>query len=121
MQRQANRRLLLFPRRCFFQFGAFAAGLFFVIATETIAGTITAGNLVLVRVAGGANGDGSAALLGGGGANKVFLDEYTTAGTFVQSIPLPSTLSTTVGSQRALTLSGTQNQEGHLTLSGNGQ
>ena len=59
--------------------------------------------------------------LAGADAAAVFLDEYTTDGTFVQSFAMPDTLSATVGSQRALTLSGTQNGEGHLTLSGDGQ
>jgi hypothetical protein len=87
----------------------------------SLAGTIAAGDLVLVRAAGGPNGDASAALLGSGTAAAVFLDEYTPTGTFVQSFAMPTTSSATVGSQRALTLSGTQNLEGHLTLSGNGQ
>jgi hypothetical protein len=119
MQRQTNRRLALFLRRYFLGVGAFAAVL--ILSTETIAGTITPGNLVVVRAAGGPNGDATAALQGSGTAAQVFLDEYTTAGVLVQTITMPGTRSTTVGSQRALTLSGTANTEGHLTLSGNGQ
>src|SRR5262249_10484746 len=73
------------------------------------------------RAAGGPNGDASAALQGGGVAAAVFLDEYTPAGTFVQSFAMPSTQNTKVGGQRAFTLFGTQNLEGHLTLSGDGR
>lgn len=87
----------------------------------TWAAPIAAGNLVLVRAAGGPNGDASSALGGSGLAAAVFLDEYTTSGVFVQSIAMPRTANATVGGQRALTLSGTQNLEGHITLSGNGQ
>jgi hypothetical protein len=87
--------------------------------TAAQAGPFTQGNLVVVRAAGGPDGDASTPLSGGGVAAKVFLDEYTTAGLFVQSIPLPSVASAVVGSQRALTLSGTQNIEGALQLSGN--
>jgi hypothetical protein len=58
-----------------------ALGLF----TSTVnAATIASGDLVIYRV-----GDGSAAL--GTTATAVFLDEYTTSGTLVQSIPLPAT------------------------------
>ncbi|MCS6852422.1 MAG: cadherin-like domain-containing protein, partial [Gemmataceae bacterium] len=71
----------------------------------------TPGNLVIYRV-----GDGSGALTNA--ATPVFLDEYTTAGTLVQSIPLPTTVS---GSHRRLTASGTATSEGLLTLSPNGQ
>lgn len=49
-----------------------------------IAGPITPGNLVIYRV-----GDGVSALSTTGAA--VFLDEYTTAGSFVQSIAVPTT------------------------------
>src|SRR4029077_8844122 len=82
------------------------------------AGTIAAGNLVLVRV-----GDGAAALAGSGTAGAVFLDEYTQAGVPVpgQSLPMPPTQVTTAGLDRALTVVATGNTEGHLTLSGDGQ
>src|SRR6476619_5889929 len=110
----SRRSLLIFGRRSF-EIGAFAAVILSCAAAT--AGTIAAGNLVVVRAAGGPNGDASAPLGGGGLAAAVYLDEYTTAGAFVQSFAMPQTASATVGSQRALTLSGTQNTEGHLTLS----
>jgi hypothetical protein len=97
----------------------FAAAL--LSCAAALAGTITPGDLVVVRAAGGPNGDASAPLGGSGLAAAVYLDEYTTGGTFVQTFAMPQTASAVVGSQRALTLSGTQNTEGHLTLSGDGQ
>ncbi len=74
------------------------------------AAAFTPGNLVIYRV-----GDGVAAL--GSTATAVFLDEYTTAGIFVQSIALPTTVS---GANRILTASGTATSEGLLTRSVNG-
>lgn len=65
------------------------------------------GNLMIYRV-----GDGSAAL--SANATAVFVDEYTTGGILVQSIPMPTTVA---GSQRRLTASGTAFSEGFLTLS----
>jgi PEP-CTERM motif len=115
----SSRRSLLIFRRNAIEIGAFAAVL--LSCAASLAGTIAPGDLVVVRAAGGPNGDATAALQGGGVAAAVFLDEYTTTGTFVQSFAMPSTLNATVGGQRALTLSGTQNGEGHLTLSGDGQ
>ncbi|RXK59775.1 T9SS type A sorting domain-containing protein [Lacibacter luteus] len=47
----------------------------------------TTGNLVVVRL-----GDG-VTVYNGGAAARCFLDEYTTAGTFVQSVPMPVTTS----------------------------
>src|SRR5262245_35223006 len=62
-------------------------GAFFLIlaaSTGTMLGAaITPGDLVIYRV-----GDGSAAL--GTTATAVFLDEYTTAGSLVQSIAMPT-------------------------------
>src|SRR6266550_7541707 len=75
------------------------------------AGGFTAGNLVVYRA-----GDGSAAL--GSTATVVFLDEYTPSGTIVQSIQLPTT---SVGSNRRLTGSGSATSEGFLTLSADGR
>jgi len=82
---------------------AFAASLF--------AAPLTPGNLVIYRA-----GDGAAAL--GANGTAVFLDEYTTAGVLVQSIPVPTT---TVGAQRRLVCSGTATTEGFLTRSTDGQ
>jgi hypothetical protein len=72
------------------------------------ASSLTPGNLVVVRV-----GDGSSAL--NGNAFAVFLDEYTPAGGFVQTIALPTSATT------ALTDSGSATSEGFLNLSVDGQ
>src|SRR2546423_3889503 len=77
----------------------------------TLAAPFTPGNLVLYRV-----GDGTAILTTV--ATPVFLDEYTTGGTLVQSIALPTGVS---GSNRRLTASGSSTSEGLLTLSVDGQ
>lgn len=69
------------------------------------------GNLVIYRP-----GDGAAAL--GSNGTAVFLDEYTTGGVLVQSIPVPTT---TVGAQRRLVCSGSATTEGYLTRSDDGQ
>ena len=83
--------------------------LFFTYACY--AGNFTPGNLVVVRL-----GTGSAAL--SSAATAVFLDEYSPAGTLVQSVALPTAVS---GNNHSLTLSGTATSEGSLTLSVNGQ
>ena len=70
----------------------------------------TIGNLVVVRV-----GDGSAALTSA--ATAVYLDEYTTTGTLVQTIPLPTAGS---GSNRTCVIRGSATSEGYLNVSGNG-
>jgi DNA/RNA endonuclease G (NUC1) len=71
------------------------------------AAAFTPGNIVVYRV-----GDGVAAL--GSGGTAVFLDEYTQAGTLVQSIAMPTT-----GSR--LVASGTATTEGFMTRSQDGQ
>lgn len=71
----------------------------------------TSGNLVVVRV-----GTGAEALSGNG--NLVYLDEYTAAGTKVQSILLPKTAS---GSNQPFLLAGTSNTEGSLARSVDGR
>src|SRR5205085_10034037 len=68
-------------------------------------------NIVVYRV-----GDGSATL--GSAATAVFLDEYTPAGTLVQSIPMPTSVN---GSNKRLTAAGSSTSEGFLTRSSNGQ
>jgi hypothetical protein len=73
--------------------------------------TLTNGNLAIFRV-----GDGTAALSSGGAA--VFVDEYTTTGTLVQSIAMPTI---TVGSNHALISSGTATSEGYMTRSSDGK
>jgi len=79
-------------------------------ATAT-AGPFTAGHIVVYRV-----GDGINALVSTG--NSVFLDEYTTSGTLVQSVPLPTVIS---GAQKQLIASGSAKSEGMLTRSVDGQ
>ncbi len=68
----------------------------------------TPGNLVVLQ-----DGDGSAALTSAGTA--IFLDQYTTSGSFVNFTPIPSAGPT------ALVNSGTAGSEGALNLSANGQ
>jgi hypothetical protein len=85
---------------------------FALTSTRTAqAAPFTPGDLVIYRV-----GDGTGSLVNTG--NAVFLDEYTTAGTLVQSIAMPTTAS---GSNNPLIASGTATSEGLLTLSLNRQ
>lgn len=74
------------------------------------AAPFTPGNLVVARV-----GDGSAALTAA--ATEVFLDEYTTSGTLVQTIALPTSIS---GNNRILTASGSATTELNMTRSADG-
>jgi DNA/RNA endonuclease G (NUC1) len=74
-------------------------------------GGFTLGNIVVYRVGDGAAGLGSA-------ATAVFLDEYTSAGTLVQSIAMPTAVS---GANKRLTASGSSTTEGFLTRSADGQ
>lgn len=69
------------------------------------------GNLVVYRV-----GSGTGSLLNAG--NPVFLDEFTPAGTLVQSIALPTVVD---GAQKRLIASGTATSEGQMTLSADGR
>jgi len=75
------------------------------------ADTFTPGNLIIYRV-----GTGSGSLVNTG--NPIFLDEYTTNGTLVQSIALPTTAS---GANYPIAASGTAVSEGLLSLSADGQ
>lgn len=77
------------------------------LVTPVLADAITAGNLVIYRV-----GTGAAAL--GSTATSVFLDEYTTSGTLVQSIALPNT------GASALTAVGNSSTEGVISRSQDG-
>lgn len=77
-------------------------------STSALAAPITPGNLVLFRA-----GDGSAALNANG--TPVFLDEYTTAGTLVQSIPVPTT-----GTTQQMTVVGNATTEGIISRSQDG-
>jgi hypothetical protein len=77
------------------------------LAASAHAAAITPGNLVIYRVDGG----GSAL---GANATAVFLDEYTTTGTLVQSIPLATT------GTGALTATGNSSTEGIISPSQDG-
>lgn len=72
---------------------------------------LTPGNLVVMRV-----GTGAAALSSAGQAG--FLDEYTTAGALVQSIPLPTAAA---GTNLPFVNSGTATSEGSLNISTDGR
>lgn len=82
----------------------------FLIVCTSNAAQFTPGNIVVVRV-------GSTGSLVNTGS-PVFLDEYTPAGTFVQSIALPTTVS---GLNKQLILSGVATSEGFSTLSADGR
>src|SRR3954470_8582522 len=71
------------------------------------AAAFTPGNIVVYRI-----GDGSAAL--SNLATPVFLDEYSPAGSLVQTVPLPTVAA---GANNPLTGSGTATSEGLLTRS----
>lgn len=72
---------------------------------------ITPGNLVVLRV-----GTGAAAL--SSAATATFLDEFTTAGAFVQTIAMPTAVN---GLDLPCTVSGSATSEGLLTLSADGR
>jgi len=76
------------------------------------ASAFTPGNVVIYRV-----GTGASSLIGSNAPAQVFLDEYTTGGTFVQSIPMPTAVS---GSNKILTATAQSSSEGELTLSTDG-
>lgn len=71
----------------------------------------TPGNVVVYRV-----GTGTAALANT--ATAVFLDEYTPAGVLVRSLTMPTT---TAGTQRRITASGSANSEGLMQRSADGR
>lgn len=87
-----------------------AAGLTAALAGQSA--PFTPGNLAVYRV-----GDGAGSLVNTGSA--VFIDEYTTSGTLVQSIAMPS--SGTTLPQHPLVASGTATSEGLLTRSADGR
>lgn len=80
-----------------------------LFTSEVRAAAFTLGDLVVVQV-----GDGSVAL--NGNATAASLVEYSTLGSFVQTINLPTAAS---GGNSPLTLSGSATSEGFLTLSVN--
>src|SRR5262249_7279011 len=71
----------------------------------------TPGDIVVERI-------GDATTAPSSAATPVYLDEYTTAGVFVQSIALPTTVA---GAQRRLEASGTATSEGLVSRSADGQ
>lgn len=81
------------------------------IGMSVQAAPFTGGNLVIYRV-----GDGVTPLSSTG--SLVFVDEYTTNGTLVQSIALPTTQT---GREYPFVCSGTASSEGGLSLSEDGQ
>jgi hypothetical protein len=81
------------------------------IGLSAQAGPFTGGNLVIYRI-----GNGVAPLSSTG--SVVFLDEYTTNGTLVQSVALPTTQT---GRNYPFVSSGTASSEGGLSLSEDGQ
>ena len=82
-----------------------AIATFAAVSSATHAASFSAGDIVIYRV-----GDGAAAL--SSAAQKVFLDEYNTSGTLIQSVLVTGT--------NLLTASGTATSEGLLTLSSDG-
>jgi hypothetical protein len=80
-------------------------------ASSVLASAFLPNSLIVARV-----GDGSAAL--SSAATALFLDEYTTLGTLIQTIALPTAVS---GANNILTIQGTATSEGFLQLAANGQ
>ncbi|MRG48913.1 family 16 glycosylhydrolase [Chitinophaga sp. SYP-B3965] len=74
----------------------------------------TAGNIVVTRI-----GNGAAALVAGN-AQPVFLDEYTTAGVLVRSIPMP-VAAIGLNKKFTLSMSTTDHTEGYLSRSPDGR
>src|SRR5437016_4212777 len=77
-----------------------------LLERRDVPAAFTPGDIVVYR-----EGDTSVAL--GTAGNPVFIDEYTTAGAFVQSIPLNST-----GTSKVVVAQGTATSEGFMQLSG---
>lgn len=86
----------------FSKLGVISAAVTMAMASVASAAAFTPGNLAIYRV-----GTGTGALANTG--NAAFVDEYTTSGTLVQSIPL------------GVIASGTATSEGMLTLSADGR
>ena len=90
----------------------------------------TPGNVIVTRAVGGTTGateaavgaPGSGPLLGSGVTAAVFIDEYTPAGVPTgNSVVLPYNSTQATGGNNILTFSGTQNGEGAITTSYDGQ
>jgi hypothetical protein len=88
---------------------AIAAALFVSCSiSSSDAAPITPGNLVIYRAGSGTNALGNT-------GNDVFLDEYTTAGSLVQSIAMPAT-----GTGTKLITAGNATSEGAMSISSDG-
>ena len=85
--------------------------LFSALLASFASAQISPGNLVVLRV-----GDGLAPL--SNASQALFLDEFTTTGTLVQSIALPTVAS---GTNLPITCSGSATSEGNLQIADNGQ
>ena len=97
--------------RYFYHLGL-TAGLVALQAASALANPFTPGNIVIARV-----GDGSASIANSA-ATAVFLDEYTSAGVLVQTVALPTSVSST---GRSLTVAGNAPAELGLARTGNGR
>ncbi|GAB2861303.1 IPT/TIG domain-containing protein [Hymenobacter ruber] len=97
--------------RYFYHLGL-TAGLVALQAASALANPFTPGNIVIARV-----GDGSASIANSA-ATAVFLDEYTSAGVLVQSVALPTSVSS---SGRSLTAAGNAPTELGLARTTNGR
>jgi hypothetical protein len=91
-------------------FGAAGVASLVLSGDRAQASNLTPGNLVVIRV-----GDGTATLTNA--STAIFLDEYTQAGGFVQTIALPTAVN---GSNNPITNSGVATSEGYLNLSVDG-
>ena len=91
----------------FRDFSSFSVGAYGYALGNGPNAAFTAGNLVVSRIGDGTSGPFS-------GTNNVYLDEYTTAGAYVRSVPLPTTSGTAVLQSNAI-------EEGRLALSSNNQ
>jgi predicted extracellular nuclease len=105
-----EKRLLVFALLASFLLGFVAlSGIKGPVTGAHTSSAFTPGNLVIYRVGTGTGSLSSA-------ATAAFLDEYTTAGAFVQAIPLPTVVN---GSNKRLTAAGTSSSEGLLNRSVN--
>jgi hypothetical protein len=83
-----------------------------LVTSTAFAGAITPGDILVYQV-----GDGTTSL--SSASAPVFLDEYSTTGTLVQQIAVPTT--SIPGGNQASTDSGSASSDGLMTLSPNGQ
>jgi hypothetical protein len=99
-----------------------------ISGAAAFAAPFTPGDIVVTRYIGGTTGanegavgaPGSGPLLGSGQSCVVALDEYNSSGTLVQELFMPYNSSLLTGNNKVFSGSGTQNTEGHITLSADG-